>query len=271
MSNNRQSSDIEWGGYALKSEMPVAKDTNGNIEDLANQSTKRVQPQWPAYLMGQEGRPARVSLVTPDEHISQVIAQELMTDVRTDMVGQATGVRDGRRLINSRETDVLMVDLHLSDGTGFQMIEYVRQTRPMIEVIVVTSCDDEDHALRAFRSGANGYLLKNSWFGSYADAVLQVVNGGAAVTPGLLRHLVRRLRTPVGIEAMLGSGQRDTLSEREKDVLRMLAKGQTSAQVALNLVIGEQTVNTHVRSIYRKLNVHTRAQAVATASNFGIL
>ena len=271
MSNIRHMSDIEWGGYAPKPERLVAKDTAGNMDRVATQSSKQSQAQWPAYLMGQEGRPARVTLVTPDEHISQVIAQELLADVRTDLVGHASGLRDGRRLINSRETDVLVVDLLLGDGIGFQMVEYVKQTRPMIEVIVVSSCDDEDHALRAFRSGANGYLLKNSWFGSYADAVLQVVNGGAAVTPGLLRHLLRRLRAPVGIEAVLGGGQRETLSEREKDVLRMLAKGQTSAQVAQNLVIGEQTVNTHVRSIYRKLNVHTRAHAVATASNFGLL
>ncbi|ARU04887.1 hypothetical protein CCO03_09520 [Comamonas serinivorans] len=230
--------------------------------------------QWPMFLMGQVDRPIRVALVTQDAHLRLAVTQELLADGRTDLIGHATGVREGRRLINSRDIDVLMVDLHLSDGTGFQVLEYIKQTRPMMEVIVVSSCDDEDHVLRAFRSGANGFLLKSSWFGSHVEAVLQVVNGGAVVTPSLLRRLVRRLRASAGTEAFANSelpAERDTLSEREKDVLRMLAKGMTSAQVAIQLSIGEQTVNSHVRSIYRKLKVHTRAQAVVMASNFGVL
>ena len=248
--------------------------TNGYTEAWGN--TTPVHPrvaQWPVFLLGQPGRPVRVALVTPDNHLSHVIAQELLADPRTDLVGHAGGMREGRRLINSRETDVLLVDLNLSDGTGLQLVEYVKQTRNMIEVLVVSSSDDEEHALRAFRCGANGFLVKNSWFGNFAEAVLQVVNGGASVTPNVLRRLLRRLRTPVGMEAVgdLSGGEREPLSEREKDVLRMLARGMTSAQVATQLAIGEQTVNTHVKSIYRKLKVRTRAQAMVLASNFGVL
>jgi DNA-binding NarL/FixJ family response regulator len=101
-----------------------------------------------------------------------------------------------------------------------------------------------------------------------------VANGGAAVTPSLLRRLVRRLRASGSMDALMDSErnvEREILSEREKVVLRMLAKGMTSSQVASQLAIGEQTVNSHVRSIYRKLKVHTRAQAVVMASNFGVL
>ena len=229
--------------------------------------------QWPLFLCGQPGRPVRVALVTHDNHLGHLIAQELLADSRTDLVGQATGMREGRRLVNSREIDVLLVDLSLADGTAFQLVEYVKQTRHMVELIVVSSSDDEEHVLRAFRCGANGFLLKNSWFGSYAEAVLQVVNGGASVTPNVLRRLLRRLRTPVTLEAVMGeaTGEREVLSEREKDVLRMLGRGMTSAQVAVQLAIGEQTVNTHVKSIYRKLKVRTRAQAMVQASNFGVL
>jgi len=213
-----------------------------------------------------------VALVTQDNHLAHLIAQELLADPRTDLVGQATGMREGRRLVNSRDIEVLFVDLSLADGTAFQLVEYVKQTRHMIELIVVSSSDDEDHVLRAFRCGANGFLLKNSWFGSYAEAVLQVVNGGATVTPNVLRRLLRRLRTPANLDGMQEvTGEREVLSEREKDVLRMLARGMTSAQVAAQLAIGEQTVNTHVKSIYRKLKVRTRAQAMVQASNFGVL
>ena len=251
----------------------LADNTNGYTDAWGTATPVHQQvAQWPNFLLGQPGRPVRVSLVTPDSHLGHLIAQELLADPRTDMVGQANGMREGRRLINSRETDVLMVDLNLADGTGFQLVEYVKQTRHMVEVIVVSSNDDEDHAVRAFRCGANGFLVKNSWFGSFAEAVLQVVNGGASVTPNVLRRLLRRLRTQAGMDGgNEPSGEREPLSEREKDVLRMLARGMTSAQVATQLAIGEQTVNTHVKNIYRKLRVRTRAQAMVLASNFGVL
>ncbi len=252
----------------------LSDNTNGHTEawGAATPIHPRVA-QWPLFLSGQPGRPVRVALVTQDNHLGHLIAQELLADPRTDLIGQATGMREGRRLVNSRDIEVLLVDLNLADGTAFQLVEYVKQTRHMIELIVVSSSDDEDHVLRAFRCGANGFMLKNSWFGSYAEAVLQVANGGASVTPNVLRRLLRRLRTPVTLEAVMGesTGEREVLSEREKDVLRMLARGMTSAQVAVQLAIGEQTVNTHVKSIYRKLKVRTRAQAMVQASNFGVL
>jgi DNA-binding NarL/FixJ family response regulator len=253
-------------------ELPEMSVSHAKMPEMTTR--RRPDAQWPLYLMGQVNRPVRVALVALDDHLRHTVMQELLTDGRTDLVGHAPGAKDGRRLIQSREIDVLLVDLHLSDGTGFQLIEYVRQTHALMEVIAVSCADDEEHALRAFRCGANGFLLKNSWFGNYVEAVLQVANGGAAVTPSLLRRLVRRLRASGSMDALMDSErnvEREILSEREKVVLRMLAKGMTSSQVASQLAIGEQTVNSHVRSIYRKLKVHTRAQAVVMASNFGVL
>jgi CheY-like chemotaxis protein len=171
----------------LEASMPLTDPSGTDVfRPVATTEQGRPSPdlQWPQYLMGQESRPVRVALVSPDEHLRHTVVQELLADARTDLVGHAPGARDGRRLINSREIDVLLIDLHLSDGTGFQLTEYVKQTRPLLEVLVISSADDEEHVLRAFRCGAHGFLLKNSWFGNYVEAVLQVANGGAAVTPG---------------------------------------------------------------------------------------
>jgi DNA-binding NarL/FixJ family response regulator len=228
----------------------------------------RSAPAWPDYLAGQSGHPVRVILVDDDPHIRQVIAQELMADGRTDLVAQGANLRQGMRLLAAHHFDVLLVDLNLGDGSGFELIERMKVLHTGSEAIVLSVMEDEEHALHAFDLGATGYLVKNSWFGNFPEAVLQVVNGGASITPNLARRLLRRLK-PVAPWA----GDRDTakLSEREQKVLKMVASGYTSAEIAAQLSISPMTVNTHVRNIYRKLRVNTRAEASTFAARSGLL
>lgn len=226
---------------------------------------------WPGFLMGQADRPVRVLLVDDDAHIRQVIAQELLGDLRTDLVAQAGSLRHGIRLIAKHDFDVLLVDLNLGDGSGFDLIERMKTTHPGAEAIVISAMEDEEHAMRAFDLGATGYLVKNSWFGNFAQAVLQVANGGASITPNLARRLLRRLRPVSPPLAWDASGARDKLSDREQEVLKMVASGYTSAEIGQQLSISHQTVNAHVKNIYRKLRVHSRAEASTFAAQSGIL
>lgn len=226
---------------------------------------------WPDFMVGQTQQPVRVLLVDDDPHVSHVIAQELFSDPRINLVATATSLRDGRRQIARKDFEVLLVDLNLGDGCGFDLIEQVKSLAPMTEVVVISAIEDEEHALRAFELGATGYLIKNSWFGNFPQAVLQVVNGGASITPNLARRLLNRLDTRHGGPSLRGSGQRERLSDREKEVLKMVACGYTSAEIGSRLVISSQTVNTHIRHIYHKLQVRTRAQAVTQAAERGLL
>lgn len=226
---------------------------------------------WPDFLIGQQAKPVRVLLVDDDEHIRMVIAQELQGDPRTLLVAQASSVREGRKAIKQHEFDVLLVDLNLGDGQGFELLEYLRSVRPSAQALVVSVMESEDQVLRAFELGAAGYLGKTSWFGSYLQAVLQVANGGASLTP----HLARRLLQRFDHANAKGARRRqpdevDRLSVREKEVLRMVASGYTSAEIGSRLLISAMTVNTHIRNIYRKLQVRTRAQAVRFASLRGL-
>lgn len=234
---------------------------------------------WPHFMTGQINQPVRVVLVDDDPHMRRVISQELLADMRIHLVGQAESLRDGKRMIATNEVDVMLVDLNLGDGTGFQLIEYMKNMRPAAEAIVVSAMEDEEKAIQAFELGATGYLIKNSWFGSFAQAVLQVVNGGASITPNLARRLLHRLdssgtsrrgHAQPGLPAG-GSSGCDRMSEREREVLRMVALGYTSTEIGKRLIISDQTVNSHIRNIYRKLHVHTRAQAVSQASMHGLL
>lgn len=224
---------------------------------------------WPDFLVGQVDQPVRVLLVDDDPHISHVIAQELLADKRIHLVAQAGGFKEGKRRMGQHEFDVLLVDLNLGDGSGFELIEQVKSLRPMAEVVVISAIEDERHAIHAFELGATGYLIKNSWFGSFSQAVLQVVNGGASITPNLARRLLHRLEGK-GAELPVRASK-ERLSDREREVLRMVAAGYTSGEIGVRLDISMQTVNAHVRNIYRKLRVRTRAQAVSCATDRGLL
>lgn len=232
--------------------------------------SRAFQPSmWPDFLANEPGRPVRVVLIDDDPHIRRVIAGELVSDMRIDMVGQAESQRDGRRLISMCEFDVMIIDLNLGDGSGFDLIEHMKQVRPQAEAIVVSIMDDEVRAMRAFELGATGYLVKNSWFGSFTQAVLQVYNGGASITPNLARRLLQKLEQPASqpLAPERDGAARQALSEREREVLRLVAVGHTSAEIATRLSLSVQTVNTHIRNIYRKLHVKSRAQAVNLAAH----
>lgn len=226
---------------------------------------------WPAFLTGQETSPVRVLLVDDDPHIRLVIAQELMADARTLLVGQAGSVREGRRAIKQYDFDVLLVDLNLGDGNAFDLLEYLKPARPSAQAVVISVMENDDEVIRAFELGACGYVGKNSWFGNYAQSVLQVANGGASITPNLARRLLQRFdRTNSAENKRRQPDEADRLSAREKEILRLVASGYTSAEVGSRLLISCMTVNTHLRNIYRKLQVRTRAQAVRFASLRGL-
>lgn len=231
---------------------------------------------WPHFLVGQPDQPIRVLLVDDDAHMRRVVSQELLTDPRIHLVGQGASLREGKRLIALHEFDVMLVDLNLGDGTVFQLIEYMKSMRPVAEAVVVSAMEDEEHAIHAFELGATGYLIKNSWFGSFPQAVLQVVNGGASITPNLARRLMKRLdgsprAAGVPAHASRGAASGEKLSDREREILRLVATGHTSCEIGKRLGISDQTVNTHIKNMYRKLQVRTRAQAVNLASMRGLL
>lgn len=226
---------------------------------------------WPDFLTGQPGRPVRVLLIDDDAHMRKVISHELLGDLRTDLVAQGASLREGRQLISQHEFDVMLVDLNLGDGNGYDLIQHVKTVRPNAECVVISAMEDEQSALHAFELGATGYLVKNSWFGNFPQAVLQVVNGGASITPSLARRLLHKLEQPKKVEPVQTSEHECKLTEREKGVLKMIAAGYTSNEIASRLLISSQTVNTHIKNFYRKLQVGNRTQAVSFAAHRGLL
>jgi DNA-binding NarL/FixJ family response regulator len=256
---------------------PALTQASGSLRAQAQDADPRsgAASVWPDFVAFEPGRQVRVILIDDDPHIRRVVAGELSADMRINLVGQADCARSGKRLISNSEFDVMIVDLNLGDGTGFELIEHMKHVCNHAEAIVVSIMDDDERAIRAFELGATGYLVKSSWFGSFAQAVLQVCSGGASITPNLARRLLHRLGPGQGQGHGAAAERAPTrgpgLSERECEVLRQVSLGYTSREIATKLTLSVQTVNTHVRNIYRKLDVKTRAQAVGRAAQHRLI
>ncbi len=266
--NLMSTSSTHTNNTAFNSAIPVQQSRQG-FAALVPQST--TTQSWPPFLVGQVAKPVRVLLVDDDTNIRHVISRELMADLRCDLVGQGGSMREGKQLLSSCEFDVMLVDLNLGDGNGFELIEHLKIVRPLAEAIVISAMEDEQHALRAFELGATGYLVKNSWFGNFSQAVLQVVNGGASITPNLARRLLHRLDHSPNDTTARTEPHKKGLSDREHTVLKLVAAGYTSVEIGFRLSISGLTVNSHIKNIYRKLQVKTRAHAVSSALQRGLI
>ena len=236
---------------------------------------------WPHYLLGQTHAPLRVILIDDDTHVSGTIKQELNHDERINLVATATNTRQAKKLIANSEFDVMLIDTHLNNGEGLSLISFMKQSRPKAEAVVISKQDDENLAVQAFALGAAGYLVKNAWFGSFSQAALQVANGGAFISPKVARQLLTRLthgNSSAHAKSHLQTPSRDCddvvnkkLSQRELEILQLIAVGDSSANISTKTSISVQTVSTHIKNAYRKLNVHSRLQAVASARGLGLI
>lgn len=250
-----------------------AKPGAGNGTRVAAAPSGR-SASWLQSLADGQPTPVRVVLIDDDMHLREAIARELSADKRIDLVAQAASVRDGKRVITAHQFDVLFVDLKLRDGSGFELIEYTKRVHPQAEVVVVTVMEDDASALHAFALGAAGYLIKGLWFGSFPDAVMQVMKGGVAITPTLVRRLLRRLDGicyPGDKPKARADAEHQKLSVREREILQLVAAGHTSCEIGKHLAISNLTVDAHLKNVFRKLGVRTRAQAVSRANDWDVL
>lgn len=163
--------------------------------------------------------------------------------------------------------EMAVVDLHLGQESGVDLLHQLHRSHPQVPLLVVTSVDTPQEALNAIRAGAQGYVLKNTVDQELSRAVAQLRAGGSPLNPGIAYLLLNAFRdvpgglddTETAIDAAVSS-LTTKLSQRETDVLKLVARGYTDKEVAVQLGISPSTVDTHVRSIFRKFSVHSRVQ-----------
>lgn len=161
---------------------------------------------------------------------------------------------------------IALIDLGLPDGSGNELIGELASDSNAT-CIVTTIFDDDGNVMRALGAGAQGYLLKGEDISVIEERLRGLERGEVAVSPQIARRLLERFRTPAMVEPEVDIA----LTQRESDVLRAIGRGLTIPETAHALEIGAQTVGTHVKNIYRKLNIASRAEAAIEASKRGLV
>ncbi len=205
-----------------------------------------------------------VRIVVTDDHsvVRQGLRMFLELDAELEIVGEAANGAEAVELAKSLQPDVVLMDLLMPVMDGITAITEIRQQAPGVEVVALTSVLEDASVVGAVRAGAIGYLLKDTNADELRRAVKAAAAGQVQLSPEAAVRLMREVRAPETTES---------LTDRETDVLRLLADGQSNKEIARNLSIGEKTVKTHVSSILSKLGVQSRTQAVLAAMRAGLI
>jgi DNA-binding NarL/FixJ family response regulator len=210
-----------------------------------------------------------IRVVIADDHavVRHGLRAFLATQPDIDVVGEAGTGGESIRLATQLQPNVVVMDLLMPEGDGFEAIEQIRTTNPATQVVVLTSHTLEGQVLRALRAGALSYLPKETEPEEIVSAIRYAAHGEPLVAPTLDPKVVRRLASRP-YEQASGIGQ---LTDRELDVLRLIAEGLSNAAIADRLYVTEGTVKTHVTHILSKLDVGDRTAAAARAWRQGII
>ncbi|MGJ7524344.1 response regulator [Variovorax sp. GB1P17] len=225
----------------------------------------------------------QVALVEDDTGMRERIARVVDADPSLTLAYSASNALDILAWLVDNPVDVLLVDLGLPDHPGLQVISQCRHMQPACAVMVLSIFGDEANMVQAFEAGASGYLLKDGTEADLATHIRHLRAGGSPMSPVIARQLLRRWQTragtppePVGARpssaaAYGASTASERLSPREFEVLDLVSRGFTYVEVGVQMGVSASTVQTHIRNIYGKLDVHNKSEAVFEARNLGWL
>jgi DNA-binding NarL/FixJ family response regulator len=183
-----------------------------------------------------------------------------------EVIGEATTGQQAVELAESFQPDVLIMDLNMPEGNGIEATRALTKSSPHVKVLILTMFDDDASVFQAMRAGARGYLLKGAGEQEIERAVRGVADGEAIFGPAVAQRVLdylsgNRPRQPAAFPE---------LSERERDVLTLLAEGRSNPDIARQLYLSPKTVRNHVSNIFTKLQVADRAQAIIKARDAGL-
>lgn len=203
-----------------------------------------------------------ISILVADDHAVVRQGLKMFLELEEDfvVVGEAENGEEAVCLAGKLQPDVVLMDLLMPVMDGIVAISTIRREYPDVEVIALTSVLEDASITGAIRAGAIGYLLKDTKADELNSAIKAAVAGQVQLSPRVAERFIREVQIPQAVE---------TLTERELEVLRLLAMGSANKEIALALEIGERTVKTHVSSILSKLGVTSRTQAVLYALRSG--
>jgi DNA-binding NarL/FixJ family response regulator len=223
---------------------------------------------------GRPGAPVRVVVVDDQALVRAGFRMILESEPDITVVGEAGDGVDAVELVARARPDVVLMDIRMPRRDGVaataEIVAAGTDERPAPKVVILTTFDLDDHVFDAVRAGASGFLLKDTPAEELLDAVRVVAGGDALLAPSVTRQLISEFarQRPATAEP---PAELDGLTEREREVLALMARGLSNAEIAAELVLGETTVKTHVGRVLTKLHLRDRVQAVVLAYETGLV
>lgn len=206
------------------------------------------------------------ALIVEDHNLMQNIFASILDQAYPGItVTIENTVDSGMQQVATSVFDIALIDLSLPDGSGVDIIRQLKSIQKQCCVVVITIFDDDDHLFSALEAGADGYLLKDAHQEKLVTALKGICIGEPALSPSIAQRLIRKFNNPPP------QPQESILSKREEAVLTLIAKGYKRADAATALDISENTVAAHIKSIYKKLGISSRAEASLAATRLGYI
>ncbi|GAB2957375.1 response regulator transcription factor [Streptomyces pseudoechinosporeus] len=213
----------------------------------------------------------RVLIADDQQMVRQGFSVLLNTQPDIDVVGQAVDGLDAVAKVAELVPDVVLMDIRMPELGGIEATRRITCETPQIRVLVLTTFDLDEYVYDALRAGASGFLLKDASADKLAEAVRVVAAGDALLAPGITRRLLAQFSRLDGAPRAPLKERVGELTERETEVLALIAQGLSNAEIAERLVVAEQTVKTHVGRILVKLGLRDRTQAAVFAYESGLV
>lgn len=219
----------------------------------------------------------RIVLLEDDERMRSFFEHSIRLHPALDLQASFSHLRQAQAWLELHPADLLLTDLALPDGHGLELIYRLKKLQPACEALVISVLGDEDTVLACVEAGAVGYLHKDTQPEDMGQIIVDVKRGASPISPMLARKLLERLRhAEAGMATQPSAPDPATsngvhLTARETDVLRLIARGYTYAEIAEMEGISKHTVQMHIKNLYGKLAVHSRGQAVYQAGLLGLV
>jgi DNA-binding NarL/FixJ family response regulator len=210
--------------------------------------------------------PIRVLIADDHTVVRDGLAAVLARRPDITVVGEASNGIEAVEKAAQLRPDVILMDLRMPEMDGAEAMRRIRQRDPDVRFLVLTTFDNDEYIFEAIQAGAKGYLLKDASREDLFRAVVAVYRGESLIQPAVASRVLDRF-----VELAQRTVPGETLSEREIEVLRLMAKGAANKEIAAALFISESTVKTHIANIFQKLDVNDRTEAVTTALQKGII